>query len=384
PSVGLSVVRSSNQLTSTTPDFLGRATTSERGYGSGSETLTIRQPVYRRYQWAQLAQAEFQVQDVESVLRVETQNLAVRLGVAYFESLLAEEQWELEKALVTNYRFQLDAANRLFQAGAGIRTDIDETRARLDLALAREIEARGAVEYTRRQLGVLVNQPVSTLARLDIGRWRVDDLNPSGLTPWHEKAEAQSPELQVYRARVEVARQELEKAKAGHWPTLDAVAQWSNSQSENQLSVDSRYRSHSLGVQFNLPLYSGGGVSSAVRQALAALARAEQLLEAGRRDLEVRVQREYRGVTESVSRMAALEQAVRSADQALVSSKRSFEAGVRSRSDILAAESNRMVALRDLAQARYAYLMSWVRLRALVGDADEDLVRGLNSRLTAG
>ncbi|MDD2811736.1 TolC family protein, partial [Rhodoferax sp.] len=106
-----------------------------------------------------------------------------------------------------------------------------------------------------------------------------------------------------------------------------------------------------------------------------------QTLEAGKRDLGMRVYKEFRGMTENMPKIKALEQALRSADQLVLSSRKSFQAGSRTVLDILNAEQQRVVVLRDLAQARYMYLISKIRLLALVGGADEGAVRAVNSAL---
>ena len=169
--------------------------------------------------------------------------------------------------------------------------------------------------------------------------------------------------------------------QSGHFPTLDAIAQLSRSQSENVSNTQNRYNNASVGLQLSVPLFAGGAVSSSIRQALAARDRAEQLLEAGRRDLGLRVHKEFRGLTENIPKINALEQALRSADQLVLSSSKSFQGGSRTVVDVLNAEQQRTVVLRDLAQARYVYLMSNIRLLALVGAADTEAVRSTNQVL---
>ena len=121
-------------------------------------------------------------------------------------------------------------------------------------------------------------------------------------------------------------------------------------------------------MQLNIPIYSGGYVNSTIRQAVAEQTRAEETLEALRRDLGVRVHKEYRGVSEGVMRVRALEQAVRSAEQMMKSTQMSLKAGSRTQLDVLNAQQQYTLALRDLAQARFVYLMSKVKLAALAGD----------------
>lgn len=199
---------------------------------------------------------------------------------------------------------------------------------------------------------------------------------------WIEQAELNSPELRSLGAQLEAARHELEKAQAGHYPTLDAIAQWSRNDSDTITSIKTRYSNRSIGLQLNIPLYSGGHVSSTVRQAHAGRQRAEEDLEALRRDLGVRLHREFRGVTEGVLRVKALEQAVRSAEQVVISNRRSFEAGSRTLPDVLNAEQQKVSAQRDLAQARFVYLMSRIRLQALSGGDKAEVIDEINGWLT--
>ncbi len=381
PSVGLSFSSNRNQLSSTTPNFLGQEQTTDTSYPSSNQTLTVRQPLFRAQLTAQYRQARALVDDAEALLAQEEQTLVVRVASAYFEALLTYEQLALVLNQQSFNKTQLDAARKIFAAGTGIRTDVDEAQARLDMNLALEIEARQNVTYTLQQLQSLVNQPVDKLDRLDVDKLELLDLQPARLDGWIERAELNSPQLMSLKAQIEAAREEVVKARAGHYPTLDAVAQWSRSNSETITNLQSRYTNASIGLQLNIPIYSGGAVNSLVRQALANQERAEQALEGTRRELGVRVNKEFRGVTESLPKMRALEQAVLSADQLVLSSRRSLQAGSRTVIDVLNAEQQRMVVLRDLTQTRYLYLISKIRLLALVGGADLEAVVAINRML---
>ncbi len=381
PSVGLSLSANRNQLSSTTPNFLGQEQTTDTSYPSSNQTLTVRQPLFRAQLTAQYRQARALVDDAEALLAQEEQTLVVRVASAYFEALLTYEQLALVLNQQSFNKTQLDAARKIFAAGAGIRTDVDEAQARLDMNLALEIEARQNVTYTLQQLQLLVNQPVDQLDRLDVDKLELLGLQPARLDGWIERAELNSPQLVSLKAQIEAAREEVAKARAGHYPTLDAVAQWSRSNSETVTNLQSRYTNAAIGLQLNIPIYSGGAVNSLVRQALANQERAEQALEGTRRELGVRVNKEFRGVTESLPKIRALEQAVLSADQLVLSSRRSLQAGSRTVIDVLNAEQQRMVILRDLTQARYLYLISKVRLLALVGGADLEAVVAINRML---
>ena len=368
PQISASAGRNNNNLDTTAPNILGTPVTTNEKYLSDNKTLQLRQPLVNMQRWLQFQQAKSVVEEVEANLDRDLQNLVVRVAGVYFEALMADEQLDLVLAQKKTYTALVDAAKKGLAAGSGTRTDIDDAQSRLDMAAAQELEARQNQDLARRQLQLLVNQPVNQIAKLNVAALQLSAPMPANLDDWTRKAEQASPEIRAMQARLDAARREVSKAQAGHLPTVDAVAQWSNSGSENITRVNSRFENKTIGLQLNIPLYSGGYVNSTIRQAVAEQTRAEESLEALRRDLGVRVHKEYRGVSEGVLRVRALEQAARSAEQMMKSTQMSLTAGSRTQLDVLNAQQQFTLALRDLAQARLVYLLSKVRLASLVGD----------------
>lgn len=382
PNLSANISRNKNDLTTVQPDFLGQASTSEQRYFSAGQTLTLRQPLYRPFQTASYDQAKSQVEDAQALLDRDTQNVAVRIAGAYFEALLASDQLVLIESQRQAVLTQLDAAKKGLVAGVGVRTDVDEAQARLDLVAAQMLEAQQNVDLTRRQLESMVNEPVGDLYTLDPDKLKLAAPDPETVEAWIEKAEQSSPEIRSLTAQVETARLEIDKANAGHKPTLDFIAQRSRSESENVTRVQSTFDNTSFGLQLAIPIYGGGFVSSTVRQAEADFERAQYALEAGKRDLALRVNREFRGVSEGVLRVKAFEQALRSADLLSTSTRKSLQAGSRTVVDVLNTEQQKVAAARDLSQARYLYLVSKVRLLALAGSMDESQMQGINELLS--
>ena len=381
PNLSATASRNRNSLESNTADFRGVPVTNNSVYGSSSDALTLRQPLFRKLLTADYRQARAQVDDANAILARETQNVAVRVSSAYFETLLTAEQLDLVLAQKTAFTTQFDAARKRFAAGTGTRTDIDEAQAAMDLNVAEELAARQNVMFTQRQLQTLINRPVDNLATLDPSKLMLTDPSPALIENWIDLAETNSPEIQSLKAQVEVARYEVEKAQAGHYPTLDAVAQLSRTDSDSVTTVNNRYTNKTIGLQLNVPIFAGGYVNSQIRQALADQERANAALEATRQDLSVRLHREFRGITEGKLRIRALEQAVRSTEQVALSNRRSFEAGSRTLIDTLNSEQQRVSARRDLAQARFVYLISKVRLNALAGGPKTVVIEEVNAWL---
>ena len=367
PQVQASVSRNRNNLDTTAPNFLGQETTTNSRYNSFGNAVTLRQPLFNLQRYFQYEQAKDLVLDAQATHERNVQELVVRVGGAYMEALLTKDQLRLVQSQKQQYTAMVDAARKALAAGSGTRTDIDDAQARLDMAVAAELEAKQNVDYTRRQLEILINERVDRLAALNTERMGQLPRDLPSLEDWLRQAQDNSPEIRSLMARRDAAEKEIAKAQSGHAPTLDGVLQWSDSGNENVTRLNSRFVNSSVGVQLVVPIFQGGYVSSQVRQAVAEKTRSEEALEATRRDLSLRVHKEYRGVTEGELKIRALEQAVRSAEQQLLSTTRSRQAGVRTTLDVLNAEQQLATVSRDLMQARYVALASRLRLYALSG-----------------
>lgn len=374
PQVQASMSRNRNDLDTTAPNFLGQDITTNSKYSSFGNSVTLRQPLFNLQRYFQYEQAKDLVLDAQATHERNLQELVVRVGGAYMEALLTRDQLRLVQSQKQQYTAMVDAARKALAAGSGTRTDIDDAQARLDMALASELEARQHVDYTRRQLEILINERIERLAALDTQRMARLPRPAQSLDDWLALALDRNPEIRSLLARRDAADKEIAKAQSGHAPTLDGVLQWSDSGNENVTRLNSRFVNSVIGVQLVVPIFQGGYVSSVVRQAVAEKTRAEEALEAARRDLGLRVHKEYRGVTEGELKVRALEQAVRSAEQLLVSTTRSRQAGVRTTLDVLNAEQQLATASRDLMQARYMALISRLSLYALSGMAPQQAI----------
>ena len=378
PTISLSLSENNNQLESTSPDFLGREQSTQRSYTSANQTLLLRQPLFKVQLLAQYRQAVAQIKDAEALLDNEEQNLTVRVCGAYFEAMLSHDQLALVLAQQIAFRSQLDAAQKAYKLGSGTRTDIDEAQSRLDMNLAQEIESRQNVLFTMQQLQTLTNDPILKLSTLNASGFKMEPLESNDLDSWIQKAEQNSPQLKSLWARISTSEEEVNKAQSGHYPTLELIAQLQKSTSENVTNTSSKYTNNSVGLQLNIPIYAGGYYSATVRQASANLERAQQNYESGKRSVALQTHKEFRGITENMAKVRALEQAMRSSEQLVTSSQKSYQGGSRTVLDVLNAEQQKASVQRDLAQARYMYLISKVRLLSLVGEADERTIKDIN------
>lgn len=361
PQVILSADRLSNRL-----DMVSR----QDQYNSSNSTFQIRQPLLRLGLGAALEQARQAEAEARAQRTYAQQELLVRLSTSLFEHLLALEQRTLILALKQAAAQQLQAAERSLQAGSGVRTDVDEARARWHAARAQELQFQLQVDATRRQLERLCGRPLGELAGLTPEDPWSQEPALGELQEWLDRT-LEHPQLQAMRARVEAARHEVSRVQTNDTPTIDAVARWTQSRGENVFNPNGNYRNHQLGVQLNWPLYQGGATQAAIREALARLDEAEQRLRATQDELAQKLEIQFKVVQEGRLRIEALRQSVYSAEQARISSERSFAAGSRSRLDVLNAEQALEQARRELTQGRLSYLLAQLQLGLQAGNLPE-------------
>ncbi|MDD4881876.1 MAG: TolC family outer membrane protein [Gallionellaceae bacterium] len=350
---------------------------SSSSYTSHGATLALTQPIYRKQNLETLAQAKLQVQVVEDQLKLAEQDLMLRTAQAYFDVLLAQDNLSTAEAQKTAIAEQLALAKKSFEVGAATIVDTREAQARYDATVAQEIASRNELDVKRRTLEKLIMAVAPQLAPL-AGSVTVSLPQPNDMESWVRQARENSLSVSVGQSLAEIARREVERQRGGYLPTVDLTASYSDNHNGSLSGVDSN--SAQIGVQLGWNLYQGGLTGSLVREAVANKERAGFDLDNATRQAELDARQSFLGVVSGEAQVRALEQAVVSSEAQLASTKLGQEVGVRTAVDVLNAQQSLFSAKRDLASARYAVLMSGLRLKAVSGalaEADLQAVDGL-------
>ncbi|GBL44255.1 type I secretion outer membrane protein, TolC precursor [Sulfuriferula multivorans] len=339
-------------------------------YTSRSAAVTVTQPIYRKQNWEQYEQAKQQVSAAEAQLASGAQDLILRTAQAYFDVLQSQDNINFVRAQKAAIGEQLAQAKRNFEVGTATITDSNEAQARSDLANAQGIAALNDLQIKQRALQRIIGTMPPKLDALG-DKLQLAPPNPANMDVWIARAELGSPVLKAQLAGYEIARREVERNRAGHYPTLDAVASYSDNRNQNFGGFQVNTKNAVIGVEFNLPLYQGGLVGSRVREAVANQDKARADLEDARRQVDLNTSQAYLGVTSGEAQVKALEQALISSQTSLDSTRLGFEVGVRTTVDVLNAQQQLYSAKRDLAAARYNYILSGLRLKAAAGTLSE-------------
>jgi protease secretion system outer membrane protein len=365
PTVSASYQRNRNQADITSPTVRGDFT-EHRNYTGSAASIQFRQPIYHPEGQARYRQGIAQTSASNAQLTAQRQNLIVRLVGLYAPAKYAEDQLSQAIAQRDAYAEQRRSNERMLRSGEGTRTDVLETQAKYDLAEAQVLEAHDNLTNTRNALANMVGQDVDALDPL-VDNFRVQPMLPETFETWKALALANNAEIAVQRLVVEIAQQEIKKNGAGHLPRLDLVASLGKNDSETTSTFGQHINIRSVGLQVSVPIYSGGAVTAATQQAVANYEKAQEDLEAKTDAVLLELRKQYNLTLSSAVRIDATVKALSSATLLIEATRKSVTGGQRTNLDVLNAQQQMFEARRDLALARFNYLLGYLRLRSAAG-----------------
>lgn len=336
--------------------------------------LALRQPLLNLGAVADYRQGVAEANSSQARFAGHSHLLVIRLVEAYFNTLLAQDRLALANA-------QRDALAELKQVnesmlirGEGTKTDVLETRSRYALAQAEVIEAEDEWEAARLALAAITGKPVVQLNSLN-GSFQAAPIQPPDFESWKEMALLSNAELTTQRYIVDSSKEEVVKSRSGHMPSVDLVASLSRNNSASFITANQDAKLASVGVEVNIPLYAGGRVNAITSQARANQARTEADFDAMKDQILLELRRQYQLLQSSILRIESLEIAVESARLLVEATEKSILGGVRINLDLLDAQRQLFSAQVDLADARYKYLLAYLRLRFTAGTLELDDLR---------
>ena len=350
-----------------------------KDYNTNAYNVNLTQPLFRWQNFVQYGQGKLQVVQSEAVFAQASQDLILRVAQAYFDVLYAVENLKAVRANKDAIAQQLEQAKKNFEVGTATITDAHEAQSRYDLASAQEIVAESDLDVKRYALRVIVGKESGELNRLK-PQAELRPPQPAAMEQWVDAAEKGSFSVQAQLAAAEVAAREVERMRAGHYPTLDAVANYGKNNSALSFAGNDNLETtaRTIGLQLNIPIFQGGYVNSKTREAAANRVAADAALETARRTAAQTTRQSFLGVVNGLAQVRALDAALVSSLSALESNKLGYEVGVRINIDVLNAEQQVYVTRRDLARARFDTLLSQLRLKAAVGTLSEADLEQIN------
>ena len=346
---------------------------------SGGYSLSITQPLLHYDRWVALEQADSKIAQAEADTSAAEIALMLKVAERYFDVLAAEENLQFAKAQQQSLERKLTETRQRQSVGYLAYTDVQEAQSGYDRAaadaLAAEHQLRDAREALQEVSGILHD----TLAGLTTEIPLIAP-DPTNEQRWIEQALSQNPVVLSNEKAVEVAKNEIQRLSAGHLPTLDAQGNHNFATSGGRFGT-ADIEDNIVGLNLNFPLYQGGRVNSKTREAEHRYRQAIATLNEQKRAVHRATSKAYLGVVAGISRVKALQQALKSAETGLAATQAGFNAGRRTSLDIIVAERELLGAQRDYARARYDHLLDSLRLKQAVGSLSPQDLQQVNSWL---
>ena len=340
-------------------------------------TVALSQPLFnwalwQGYQQSKLAQAASEAAFAQARL-----DLITRVAQAYFDVLTAQDNLTSTQAQKVATTEQLASAKRNFEVGTQTITDTHEAQAAYDLVVAQEFAAINDLDNKRTALQVIIGQMPGELAPLRTGV-TISPPEPASVEPWVNSAEGQNFAVIGAQLSLEIAKREIERSRSGHMPTLNLTAATTH---QNQTALGMT-KNNQIGVTWSVPIFSGFGVTSKVRESIALEDKARADLDATRRAASQSARQAYLGMNSGLAQVKALEAAEVSSKSSLESNKLGYQVGVRINIDVLNAQKLLYSTQKDLSKARYDTVMNGLRLRAAAGTLKEEDLGPVNALLS--
>jgi len=371
----------SYQTPDNSPAYVGNSEFSSLTYSAN-----LNMQLYHHDSWLRLGNAEKAAHQSDLTYQVAKQDLITRVTSAYFDLLSTKDDLVFATAEKDAIARQLEQTKQRFSVGLTAITDVYEAQAQFDSAVTEEIRAENAIFQAEEELRVITNSYPRNVSVLNTDRFSTNTPVPNSADEWQVTAEAKNLDLIAAKVGIDIAQDNIDIARSGHYPTLDFGAQYSGkddeSTFENNPTIDvPGLNGYSLGVELNIPIYSGGAIQSSVRKAQNSFVLASQDLSLTHRSVVRTTRNAYNTVIAAISAIKAFEQSVLSAKKALEATEAGFEVGTRTIVDVLDSTQNLYNAKRNLSTTRYAYIQNVLLLKRAAGTITDEDISAINSGL---
>lgn len=367
-----------NNLTRAQSQF-STAQATDRYVHAWNWSLQLTQPLIRMQNLYAYQESSIAVEQAQAQFTLAEQDLILRTAEAYFGVLASREGIKVAESELTAMEEQLALAQRGYEKGVASMTEVRDGQSRVALARSHLVAAQNELDIKQAELGKIVDEVPAKLAALDTVM-PIPAPEPNDQQAWVSQARDHNAAVVASRSGLQVAESGVGKARAEHAPTLDLVASYGENYSSGSTTMPSdfasRGQSKQLGLQFNIPLFAGGGSNARVGEAVAVKYRAGAELELAQRQAVTEAKLAFAGVVNGLSQITALTSALESSRIALDGNHAGYKAGIYSNIDVLNAEQQYHTVKRDLVKSRYETLLQALKLKAAAGILNaDDLVR---------
>ena len=349
------------------------------GYNT-TETLQLTQPIFNWAAWQTINQADASAAQAEAQFTAAQENLILRTATAYFNVLNARDTLAADHAATEANAKQLEQSKEKYEVGMSAITDVENAQAAYDQSLANEITAQQQVTTAEENLRAITGEPAGDLMEPSVDM-PTRGPEPANAQQWVDQALKQNPNVLAAQSAADVADANVGIKRAGHYPTLNAIAQRNkvDSTNANNPFAASNTNATFLELQLSIPLFAGGGTQAQLNQAERQYDAAEDNVKLVTRQTEQQARTAYLGVLTGISQVQALRQSVKSNQTSMDATETGMQVGTRTIVDVLTARQNLLTAQTGFSNARYTYLENLMQLKQAAGNLTENDLKQINT-----
>ena len=376
---------------------LGYAVTSDASTNPGTQNgnaltssvgIGLTQSLYEESNFINVSQAAKQAEQSELAVQAELQGLILRVSNAYFSVLSANDTLEFSNRNKEAVERQLEQTTQRYNVGLTDKTDVLEAQSSFDLSVAEVINAENTLANSYESLTEITGLIHTDIAPLNTARFSPTEPNGQR-NNWLDTANNQNLSIQIQRIAKQIAEGNVELAGSADNMSLNLVANAGakyTSYGDDNLSgatAESTVSSGNVGIEFSMPLYTGGAVTSAEKQAVYQVTASQEQLTKASREVQTQIRTYYNNVTAALSSIKAYEQTVKSSESALEATQAGFGVGTRTIIDVLNATKSLYQSKQSLSASRYNYIISMLQLKQAAGTLNAEDINLVNAGLEA-
>ncbi|EDM69354.1 MAG: type I secretion protein TolC [Moritella sp.] len=361
--------------------------TSNRNALTGTVGIGLTQSLYEESNFINVSQAAKQAEQSELAVQAELQNLILRVANAYFSVLSANDTLEFSNRNKEAVERQLEQTTQRYNVGLTDKTDVLEAQSSFDLSVADVINAENTLANSYESL-----TEITGLTHIDIATLNTKRFSPTApdgqRDNWLATANNQNLAIQIQRIAKQIAEGNVELASSADNMSLNLVANagaqytgYGDDYSNGGAGLESTVSSANVGIEFSMPLYTGGAVTSAKKQAAYQVTASQEQLTRASREVQTKIRTFYNNVTAGLSSIKAYEQTVKSSQSALEATQAGFGVGTRTIIDVLDATKTLYQSKQSLSASRYSYIISMLQLKQAAGTLNAEDIDLVNAGL---
>jgi len=370
-----------------TSDFTKASDTSNGNALTGTVGIGLTQSLYEESNFINVSQAAKQAEQSELAVQAELQGLILRVSNAYFNVLSANDTLEFSNRNKEAVERQLEQTTQRYNVGLTDKTDVLEAQSSFDLSVAEVINAENTLANSYESLTEITGLIHTDISPLNTARFSPSA--PNGQRDnWLDTANNQNLSIQIQRIAKQVAEGNVELAGSADSMSLNLVANagakytgYGDNNNGGGDALESTVSSGNVGIEFSMPLYTGGAVTSVEKQAVYQVTASQEQLTRASREVQTQIRTYYNNVTAALSSIKAYEQTVKSSESALEATQAGFGVGTRTIIDVLNATKSLYQSKQSLSASRYNYIISMLQLKQAAGTLNAEDINLVNAGL---